>query len=214
MMRRRSDLAPVDPQPWASLLPTDSFYSRLARDGWYRPVKLFRFPREACEECELRARCLGGPTGRTKHPVRQPPGRQVQLHYHEEELQKARGSQRTPEQRRALREKLRPRAKVERKIAELVRPHGLRQGRYFGEDRLAGGVYGDDGKRQAVIHLERGGYEAHEEAAEGSGCLRGADRTIETSGNQPTRPTRSRLNQRLPNPPYSPRTTVLLWPLH
>ncbi len=108
---------------------------RMARDGWYRPVKLFRFPREACDECELRGRCLGGPTGRTKHPVRQPPGRQVQLHYHEEELQKARGSQRTPEQRRALREKLRPRAIVERKIAELVRPHGLRQGRYFGEEK-------------------------------------------------------------------------------
>lgn len=108
---------------------------RMARDGWYRPVKLFRFPREACDECELRGRCLGGPTGRTKHPVRQPPGRQVQLHYHEKELQKARGSQRTPEQRRALREKLRPRAIVERKIAELVRPHGLRQGRYFGEEK-------------------------------------------------------------------------------
>ena len=106
---------------------------RMARDGWYRPVKLFRFPREACDGCELRGRCLGGPAGRAERPVRRPPGRQVQLHYHEEEIQKARRSQRTPEQKRALREKLRPRAKVERKIAELVRPHGLRQGRYFGE---------------------------------------------------------------------------------
>ena len=106
---------------------------RMARDGWYRPVKLFRFPREACDGCELRKLCLGGPAGRAENPVRQPPGRQVQLHYHEEEIQKARGSQRTPEQRRALRERLRPRAKVERKIAELVGPHGLRQGRYFGE---------------------------------------------------------------------------------
>jgi hypothetical protein len=108
---------------------------RMARDGWYRPVKLFRFPREACDGCELRERCLGGPAGRSKRPVRQPPGRQVQLHYHEEEIQKARKAQRTPEQRKALREKLRPRAKVERKIAELVRPHGLRQGRYFGEQK-------------------------------------------------------------------------------
>src|SRR5215207_1036063 len=106
---------------------------RMARDGWYRPVKLFRFPREACDGCELRERCLGGPAGRSKRPVRQPPGRQVQLHYHEEEIQKARQSQRTPEQKRALRKKLKPRAKVERKIAELVRPHGLRQGRYYGE---------------------------------------------------------------------------------
>ena len=28
---------------------------RMARDGWYRPVKLFRFPREACDGCELRS---------------------------------------------------------------------------------------------------------------------------------------------------------------
>jgi hypothetical protein len=108
---------------------------RMARDGWYRPVKLFRFPRETGDGCELRERCLGGPAGRTERPVRQPPGRQVQLHYREEEIQKARRSQRTPEQKRALREKLKPRAKVERKIAELVRPHGLRQGRYFGEEK-------------------------------------------------------------------------------
>lgn len=108
---------------------------RMARDGWYRPVKLFRFPREACDGCELREQCIGGPAGRVENPVRQPPGRQVQLHYHEQQIQKARGSQKTPEQRRALREKLRPRAKVERKIAELARPHGLRQGRYFGEEK-------------------------------------------------------------------------------
>jgi hypothetical protein len=65
--------------------------------------------------------------------VRQPPGRQVQLHYHEEVIQKARAQQKTPEQKRALRERLiRPRAKVERKISEVLRLHGLRQGRYFG----------------------------------------------------------------------------------
>jgi hypothetical protein len=56
----------------------------------------------------------------------------VQLHYHEEVLQKARAQQRTTEQKRALRESLRPRAKVERKIAEVLRLHGLRQGRYLG----------------------------------------------------------------------------------
>ena len=37
---------------------------RMARDGWYRPVKLFRFPREACDGCELKELCLGGPNGR------------------------------------------------------------------------------------------------------------------------------------------------------
>jgi transposase len=108
---------------------------RMARDGWYRPVKLFRFPKDVCDRCELRERCLGGPNGRAKTPVRQAPGRQVQLHYHEEVLQKARAEQKTPEQKRALRERLRPRAKVERKISEVMRLHGMRQGRYFGQEK-------------------------------------------------------------------------------
>lgn len=108
---------------------------RMARDGWYRPVKLFRFPREACERCELKESCLGGPNGRVKNPVRTPPGRQVQLHYHEDVIQKARAEQKTPEQKRALRERLRPRAKVERKISEVMRLHGMRQGRYFGQQK-------------------------------------------------------------------------------
>jgi DDE family transposase len=104
---------------------------RMARDGRYRPVKLFRFPKEVCERCGLKERCLGGPNGRAKNPVRRPPGRQVQLHYHEEVLQRARAEQRTTEQKKALRERLRPRAKVERKISEVLKLHGLRQGRYF-----------------------------------------------------------------------------------
>lgn len=108
---------------------------RMARDGWYRPVKLFRFPREVCTACELRERCVGGPAGRAERPVRIPPGRQVQLHYHEEVIQEARAAQKTPEQRRALRERLRPRAKVERKISEVLKLHGLRQGRYFGQEK-------------------------------------------------------------------------------
>jgi transposase len=105
---------------------------RMARDKWDRPVPLFRFPRDICAACSLRDHCLGGPVGRVAHPVRQPPGRQIQLHFHEAVLQQARAAQRTPEQRRALRDRLRPRAKVERKIAELMRRHGLRQGRYLG----------------------------------------------------------------------------------
>src|SRR5215207_1095840 len=31
MMRRRSDLPPADPQPWSEMIPTDSFYARLAK---------------------------------------------------------------------------------------------------------------------------------------------------------------------------------------
>jgi transposase len=105
---------------------------RMARDGQNRPVRLFRFPRDVCAACPLRERCLGGPAGRAAQPVRQPPGRQVQLHYHEAVLQQARAAQKTPAQKRALRERLRPRAKVERKLAEVMRRHGLRQGRYLG----------------------------------------------------------------------------------
>jgi transposase len=105
---------------------------RMARDGQHRPVPLFRFPRDVCQACALRERCLGGPAGRAEQPVRAPPGRQVQLHFHEAVLQQARAAQRTPEQRRALRDQRRPRAKVERKIAEVLRRHGLRQGRYLG----------------------------------------------------------------------------------
>ena len=105
---------------------------RMARDGWDRSVPLFRFPAATCAACALRERCLGGPAGRSAQPKRAPPGRQVQLHYHEAVLQAARAAQRTPEQRRALRDRLRPRAKIERKIAELCRRHGLRQGRYLG----------------------------------------------------------------------------------
>jgi hypothetical protein len=79
--------------------------------------------------------CLGGPNGRVEDPVRLPPGRQVQLHYHEEVLQRARAEQKTAEQKKALRERLRTRAKVERKISEILRLHGLRRGRYFGEEK-------------------------------------------------------------------------------
>jgi hypothetical protein len=105
---------------------------RLARDGKDRVVRLFRFPVDTCATCSLRDRCLGGGRGRIEQPVR-PTGRQVQLHVHEDILQEVRAAQKTSEQRRVLRERLRPRAKVERKIAEVMRRHGLRQGRYRGK---------------------------------------------------------------------------------
>ena len=105
---------------------------RMARDSRHRPVQLFYFPLAVCSACPLRERCLGE---RIAQPLRRPAGRQVQLHYHEATLQAARAAQRTPEQRQALKERLRPRAKIERKIAELLRRHGLRQGRYLGRAR-------------------------------------------------------------------------------
>jgi transposase len=110
---------------------------RMARDSRHRPVKLFRFPLDICGICRLREHCLGGPSGRLERPARRPPGRQVQLHSYEATLQAARAVQRTPEQRQALKARLRPRAKIERKIAELVRRHGLRWGRYLGRAKTA-----------------------------------------------------------------------------
>jgi hypothetical protein len=83
--------------------------------------------REAYQECDLKELCLGGPNGRAENPVRLPPGRQLQMHYHEEVLQNARAEQRTADQKKALRDKLRPRAKVERKISEVLSLHGLRR---------------------------------------------------------------------------------------
>jgi hypothetical protein len=106
---------------------------RMARDGCYRPVKLFRFPRKVCDRCELKERCLGGPNGRVKQPVRQPPGRQVQLHYHEQVIQEARAAQKTPEQRRELYESgCVPGRRWNARFSEVLKLHGLRQGRYYG----------------------------------------------------------------------------------
>jgi len=106
---------------------------RMARDQKDRVVRLFRFPAETCAACALRGRCLGGGAGRVEHPVRKPPDRQIQLHFHVAVLQAARAAQKTPERRRGLRERLRPRAKIERKIGELCQRHGLRQARYHGQ---------------------------------------------------------------------------------
>jgi len=47
-------------------------------------------------------------------------------------LQEAHAAQQTPEQRLVLRDRLLPQAKVERKITEVLRRHGLRRGRYHG----------------------------------------------------------------------------------
>jgi hypothetical protein len=47
----------------------------------------------------------GSPNGSVERPVRQPSGTQVQLRYHKEVIQKARAEQKSPEQKRALRER-------------------------------------------------------------------------------------------------------------
>ena len=87
------------------------------KDEAGRKVKQFVFAREVCVSCPLFERCVKGKvTGRT-----------LTLHYYEDVLRAARGRQETAEFKEIYRE----RAKVERKIAELV-AHGLRQARYVG----------------------------------------------------------------------------------
>jgi len=56
-------------------------------------------------------------------------------HVHEDALRAARAAQKTPEERHASRERLSPRAKVERKISELCRRHAWRRARYRGEQK-------------------------------------------------------------------------------
>jgi hypothetical protein len=101
------------------------------RDERGRRIRLFQFLAAVCAACPLRPRCLGTRT-LARVPAWRAIGRTITLHFHEAVLHAARAAQRTPEQRRALRERVRPRAKVERKFAELLRRHGLRQARYLG----------------------------------------------------------------------------------
>jgi transposase len=93
---------------------------RLVKDDEGRSVRQFAFCRASCEACPLFARCVRSKTE----------GRKVTLNYHEDVLRQARERQETAE----FREKYRERAKVERKIAELVE-HGLRQARYIGRKK-------------------------------------------------------------------------------
>ena len=81
-----------------------------------------------------------------------PPTRQVQLHYHEEVIREAHAAQRTPE--RGLYEAVASQGEGGTQISEVLRLHGLRQGRYFGlKDRSASCYEGDDGERQEVVTL-------------------------------------------------------------
>jgi hypothetical protein len=97
-----------------------------------RRRRLFQVPAAVCAACPLRAQCLGTRTACAGMPAGRATRRTITLHFHEGVLQAARAAHRTPEQRRALRARLRPRAKVERKFAELLRRHGLRQARSLG----------------------------------------------------------------------------------
>jgi transposase len=84
-----------------------------------RPVVQLLFG-DLCQGCELRAMCTTAPGGRT-----------LELNFHEHRLQAARADQARPSTRR----KLRRRAVIERKLAELKR-HGMRKARYRGTRKV------------------------------------------------------------------------------
>ena len=90
------------------------------RDAQGRTVKQFTFARNLCDACPLFARCVHSQTK----------GRSVTLHFYEGVLRAARERQATP----AFREQYRQRARIERKIAELM-GQGLRQTRYVGRKK-------------------------------------------------------------------------------
>ena len=90
------------------------------KDPQGRLVKQFTFARGVCEACPLFARCVRSETK----------GRSVTLHYHEQVLRAARERQASP----AFRERYRQRARIERKIAEVM-GQGLRQARYVGRKK-------------------------------------------------------------------------------
>jgi transposase len=90
------------------------------KDSHGRAVKQFVFARNLCEACPLFARCVHSETK----------GRSVTLHFHEGILRQARERQAT----NAFREAYRERARIERKIAEVM-GQGLRQARYVGRKK-------------------------------------------------------------------------------
>ena len=88
-------------------------------DGWQ-----FSFARATCEACPLQSRCAPRlPKAR---------GRTVFKSDYEPDLRAARSKAQTPEYERVRREH----PAVERKLAELVRRHGARRARYWGQARV------------------------------------------------------------------------------
>lgn len=90
-----------------------------ARDHRKRSVPTLVFSADQCGPCPIRADCTVGPR------------RRVTLNFHEARLQAARAEQLQPRTKR----KLRRRAVVERKLADLKR-HGMGRARYRGERKV------------------------------------------------------------------------------
>ncbi len=81
---------------------------------------LFRFAEEDCQACGLKERCIGGPRGTHR--------RSVSLPHDHRQLAQLREYMKTE----SFKEEMKRRRGIEPKIAELVRWHGMRRGRYRG----------------------------------------------------------------------------------
>lgn len=90
-----------------------------AAEGWQ-----FRFARETCAGCPLRPRCV------PKLP--KTTGRTVFKSDYEKEIQAARAKAKTPAYAQVRSEH----SAIERKIGEMVRRHGARRARYWGQPRV------------------------------------------------------------------------------
>jgi transposase len=114
--------------------------SHRARDHEDRPVERFQFDGDVCAGCPLRSECTSAKNGRT-----------ITLHYREEKVQEVRAYNETEE----FDQRYRKRPKVEQKLSELLRRHGLRFGRYLGQKKTELQAL----LTAAVVNLKRAGTE-------------------------------------------------------
>lgn len=98
-----------------------SFQHRPSKDAEGRLAPTFKFPRELCGACPLRNECIP-PTARY---------REIQLHHHEEQLQKAREQNAAPDFRQEYKKRL-----VVERVQARLKDYSLRAGRYFGTQKV------------------------------------------------------------------------------
>ena len=94
---------------------------RERKDQRGRPVKVFRFDPAGCSSCPLRGQCIGEGSR----------ARELQLHYNEGHLQKARQKAAEPGFREALKKRL-----VVERVQGRLQSYGLKNGRYFGLQKI------------------------------------------------------------------------------
>jgi transposase len=112
----------IDPDAPSATCPAGQVatHTTTTRDHKGRLVTVLQFGAAVCGACSLRSVCTTNPDGRS-----------LTLNFHEARLQAARADQARP----STRKKLRRRALVERKLAEIKR-HGAGQARYRGARKV------------------------------------------------------------------------------